>query len=857
MGRSPGTVHRRAEWLVAGLVLCCAILVLLGRAWLPGYVLSAADGVFATPFYSAGAPIGFDQPSNPLLFDQVYQFAPWHFLAWQALHSGHLPLWNPDSYTGSPLLATMQVSAFYPLHLIFWLLLPFPYTMVWVAGLNLLIAGLFTFALCRNYGLGWAPAMIAAMAFMLSGYLIAWLGHPQANVAVWLPALIFAADRLATAPSRSARVRAIVFLALVTGLQFAGGHIETSVDTLTTTGLYYFVRWTQVTRAQPMSWPSRLGRLLVALIPVGLGTALAAAQLVPFFEWLQLSSIAQARRGGGFNLTLVSADTLRQLFTLGALVFPNLYNNPSWRYPYWSFLLNWDNYNGMAVYVGAATLALAIVAVASARGLQRSLIWLWAGIGLLSLGRALNLPFFGWINQLPLLRLTLPDRLRLVVSFSLAILGGFGADRLLSPDASISRPARRRMLWLCSGVVVAGIVMMAGSQLVIPRIKDRVVAYGRILVEAQYAQRSTHSKSLEQYYAQVDGMVAGLQAAFDPRNLAQYAPALSALATVGLLIAERRLRGRPRSLDALVGPILLSCITADLLVAGHGYNPAIPIDQFFPATPLTRAVGHDAGLFRLTALRQDLVPDAQAIYGLPDVRGLDFTTLWYEQYVQLVPSRIPWLPYGVIFASADSPLLRVLNLKYVAAADLTQLTAQAGFANVKQFGDIYLGELASVVPRAFMVYSATVTRDDAQTLQLLRETPEAVFTRVLLSTPAAGHPPPLLGLVPNSKSAVKLVQYAAETSTWQVQTDQPGYLFLGDAFYPGWNAYIDDKLVDLYRANEAFRAVWVPAGEHQVSFRYEPVSLRLGSVISGLALLVVLGLAVWALRAAAPAAGSA
>ena len=583
-------------------------------------------------------------------------------------------------------------------------------------------------------------------------------------------------------------------MALVTGLQFTGRHIETSVDILTTTGLYYVVRWIQLTRAQPLGWPSRLGRLLIGLIPIGLGAALAAAQLVPFLEWVRLTSIVQVRAAGGFHLTLVSPDTWRQLLTLGVLVFPNLYNNPTWHYPYWSFLLNWDNYNGMAVYVGAVTLGLAIVAVNSARGPQRSMIGLWVGIGLLSLGRALSLPVFSLINQLPLLNLTVPDRLRLVVSFSLALLGGFGADRLLHPDPGISQPARRRLLWLCSSVVVAGLVMMVSSQWVLPRVKDSVIAYGRKLVEAEYARRDTHSNSLEQYYVQVDGMVAGLQAAFDPRNLAEYAPALSALAIIALLLAERRLHGQPRSVEALVGPLLLACITADLLIAGHGYNPAIPIDQFYPQTPLTRAVGQDTGLFRLTALRQDLVPDAQAVYGLSDVRGLDFTTLWYEQYVQLVPSRIPWLPYGVIFASADSPLLRVLNLKYVATADPSELTPQAGIASVKQYGNIYLGEMASVVPRAFMVYSATVTRDDAQTLQLLRETPEAVFTRVLLSAPAAGQPPLLPAL--NSNSAVKLVQYAAEHSTWQVQTDQPGYLFLGDAYYPGWNAYLDDRPVD-------------------------------------------------------------
>ncbi len=838
-------VRQRAEWLLAALVLCGAIVILLGRAWLPGYTLSAADAVYATPFYSASAPPGYSFPSNIDLFDQVYQFTPWRALAWQDLHAGHLPLWNPYSYAGAPLLATMQVAAFYPLNLLFWLMLPFPNSLVWVAGFNLLIAGLFTFALGRRYRLRWIPAMIAALAFMLSGYLVAWLGHPHVNVAVWLPALILAVDGLATAPDRPARLRAAIFLAVVTGLQFTGGHIETSVDILSAAGLYYLVRWIQLTRGQDSAWPRRLGSLFAALLAVGLGAALAAAQLVPFVEWLRLTYIAQAR-AAQFSLALLNPDIPRQLLTLGVLVFPNLYNNPTWRFPYWSFLLNWDNFNGMAMYVGAVTLTLAIVALASVSGAQRGLIGLWAGLGLFSLGRALHLPVFNWINQLPLLNLALPDSLRLIVAFSLALLGGFGADRLLDPDPMFARPARRLAQWLCGAVAAAGLLLLAGSQLVLPLIKDRVIAYGRQLVEAEYARRLTHSGTLTAYYAQVDGMVAGLQSAFAPSNLQQYAPALAALAALTLLLAAGRVRGRATLRPALVGPLLLAIITADLLVAGAGYNPALPIDQFYPPTPLTRAVARDPSDFRLMALRQDLIPDAQMMYGLSDVRGLDFTTAWFENYVRAIPDRIGWLAYGLIFSSAQSPLLRVLNLKYVAAADPAELTPQAGYSSVQQYGNIYLGELASVTPRAFMVYSATISGDDTQTAQLLKNQPAAVFSRVLLTPPAGGQLPPLPVAAGPISSSVSLQQSAATLSVWQVQTAQPGYLFLGDAFYPGWNAYLDNQRVDVYRANLAFRAVWVPAGDHQVTFRFESMSLRAGLILSGIAALCLLGLIAWA-----------
>jgi hypothetical protein len=73
----------------------------------------------------------------------------------------------------------------------------------------------------------------------------------------------------------------------------------------------------------------------------------------------------------------------------------------------------------------------------------------------------------------------------------------------------------------------------------------------------------------------------------------------------------------------------------------------------------------------------------------------------------------------------------------------------------------------------------------------------------------------------------------------------PGYLVLADAYYPGWHAYLDDERADIAPADHAFRAVFVPAGRHIVDFRYEPGSLRVGAVVSGLAWLVFAMLAIW------------
>ncbi len=44
------------------------------------------------------------------------------------------------------------------------------------------------------------------------------------------------------------------------------------------------------------------------------------------------------------------------------------------------------------------------------------------------------------------------------------------------------------------------------------------------------------------------------------------------------------------------------------------------------------------------------------------------------------------------------------------------------------------------------------------------------------------------------------------------------FLVFNDCYYPGWRAYVNGKEVKLYRANVAFKGIWVPAGKHDVEF---------------------------------------
>ena len=80
-------------------------------------------------------------------------------------------------------------------------------------------------------------------------------------------------------------------------------------------------------------------------------------------------------------------------------------------------------------------------------------------------------------------------------------------------------------------------------------------------------------------------------------------------------------------------------------------------------------------------------------------------------------------------------------------------------------------------------------------------------------------------------------KFSAHHATMTVEANQPSMLIVAQSFYHPWNAYVDGKAAQLWRANHAYQGLEVPAGQHEVTLAYNDPYFHLGALVSGTVLL--------------------
>ncbi len=309
------------------------------------------------------------------------------------LRAGHLPLWDPYTFSGEPAVADPLFSTFYLPSL--WQVFFPPRWMYWVlqgdALLHDALLGIFTFFFVRRLTRNRQAGFLAGLTFELSGYVTS---YPMLQVIIlqaitWLPAILWAMDVAIDEHSNRHLLLAGVFLSFAV----LSGYAQSTMYMVYLMAAYILWKGGQRRLALPRI-------LLLGAVPFLVALVLSAPQWIASLQMLPLSPRNR--------LTYREISNGFQPWELWGLLRPNAGT--------WSPL-----------YVGVLPLLLAGLAPLLNRRQFAGFWWTVAGIALLlAMGRYGPLyPLLApWWPGLTTFREQ--ERWALLTVFSLAVLGGIG-----------------------------------------------------------------------------------------------------------------------------------------------------------------------------------------------------------------------------------------------------------------------------------------------------------------------------------------------------------------------------------------------------------------------------------------------
>jgi len=390
--------------------------------------------------------------------DQTYAWLHfWLHSIWQ----GHVPLWDPYAFAGSPFAGETLPTVFYPLRLIF-ALVPLNRNGVisprffdeYLAFTHLLCAW-FTFALLRELGRSRFAAFAGACAFSLGGMLVRMIWPQYIESCIWLPAVFLFLLRALRAERRDRALLEAAFGGLCLGMSVLTGgmafFIMQTIFTVTAIGYYGASSPIKPEDSRRSHWIRMALILTVALVVAG---GLGAVQLLPAMEYSKLS--LRYIDGGTFP----AAEKI-PYHRLTPAMWPQSIVSAL-------FPAGFDGKIGgeetFPIYIGVFPFFLAITAIWKFR--ENLWVQYLAGLSVLAFAYSLGefSPLHGVLYALvPFLWLTRgADRFFYLISFALAILAAFGLDALLDPASRGTSwtPARCILKWLA--VAAAAALFLSG-----------------------------------------------------------------------------------------------------------------------------------------------------------------------------------------------------------------------------------------------------------------------------------------------------------------------------------------------------------------------------------------------------------
>src|SRR5687768_5043876 len=376
---------------------------------------------------------------NSDMFNTGYAYRV--FGAEELRSTGDFAHWNAYILGGIPYIAAQHGDIFYPTFLLR-LLLPVDVAITWSFLGHLFLAGLFTFGFVRALGFAFWPALLAGVAYMMSGQ-VASLVSPGHDGKLFVSALAPLLLWMIVRAVRDGRAWAWGMTALVTGLAILTPHYQM---------VYYlalfcipFTVWMALKgRVEPVPKPVAVRRVLIAGAAAALGLAIAALAFLPFYAYLDFAARGTAR---GYEYATSYSMPPEEMLNFYLPQFSGFIEQ------YWG--RNPLKFHGD--YVGAVVLIVAGLAFGAAG--RRKEVWFWgiaaAVATLVALGG--HTPFYRLWYLLPMMKVVrAPAMIFYIAQLAIAIFAAIGLERLL-------REGVQRRYLIAWGALALVVLVLAGG----------------------------------------------------------------------------------------------------------------------------------------------------------------------------------------------------------------------------------------------------------------------------------------------------------------------------------------------------------------------------------------------------------
>ncbi|MCB0471541.1 MAG: YfhO family protein [Flavobacteriaceae bacterium] len=228
-------------------------------------------------------------------------------------------------------------------------------------------------------------------------------------------------------------------------------------------------------------------------------------------------------------------------------------------------------------------------------------------------------------------------------------------------------------------------------------------------------------------------------------------------------------------------------------------------DQPFIATAADKEILKDTSYYRVANFAVDFMNDGSTAYFHNSIGG--YHAAKPRRYQEMIEYQLGRQNYE---------MLNMLNAKYIIFHDNQGNTRMQ--LNTDANGNAWFVRSAELVKNA---------DGEMQGLDSLNTKVKAVVNEQFRKDL------PKLEFPDDSLATIKLTSYAPNELKYKSNTKAEQLAVFSDIYYKdGWNAYIDGKPAPYFRADYVLRAMVVPAGEHEIVYKFEPGIIKKGNTIT-------------------------